>query len=56
MCWGSWSGGRIAENLGDQEKAKQTYRFVSDVWRRADPELQPYVDEARSGLSRLSRE
>jgi hypothetical protein len=48
--------GRVAEGLGDQEKAKQSYQFVVDVWRRADPELQPYVAEARNGLTRTRRE
>jgi len=29
---------------------------VADVWRHADPELQPYVAEAKEGLSRLTSE
>jgi len=29
---------------------------VVDVWRRADPELQPFVVEARNALARLTRE
>ena len=47
---------RIAESLGEREKAMQSYRFVVDVWRGADPELQPFVVEARTGLTRMSRE
>jgi len=47
--------GRIAERLGEREKATESYRFVADVWHRADPELQPYVVEAREGLARLTR-
>ncbi|HET6577344.1 MAG TPA: hypothetical protein VFG66_03430, partial [Gemmatimonadales bacterium] len=47
--------GRIAERLGEREKAVESYRFVADAWRRADPELQPYVTEAREGLARLAR-
>ncbi len=27
-------------------RAIEAYRFVANVWRRADPELRPYVDEA----------
>jgi serine/threonine-protein kinase len=46
--------GRIAEHLGEREKAVESYRYVADAWRRADPELQPYVTEARDGLARLA--
>ena len=46
--------GRIAEHLGEREKAVESYRYVADAWRRADPELQPYVAEAREGLARLA--
>jgi hypothetical protein len=45
---------RLAERLGDREKAVTSYQFVADAWRHADPELQPYVVEARSGLERLT--
>jgi eukaryotic-like serine/threonine-protein kinase len=47
--------GRIAEHLGEREKAVESYRYVADAWRRADPELQPYAAEAREGLARLAR-
>jgi len=47
--------GRVAERLGEREKAIESYRFVTEVWRRADPELQPYVTEAREALARLAR-
>jgi len=47
---------RLAERLGDQEKAVKSYQFVADVWRHADAELQPYVVEARKGLERLTGE
>ncbi len=45
--------GRIAERLGDTRKAAECYGFVSAIWRRADPELLPFVAEAREGLARL---
>ena len=48
--------GRIAEGLGEREKARDSYQFVVDVWRRADRELEPYVREARAGLERLAAE
>ena len=47
--------GRIAERLGEREKAIESYRFVTEAWRRPDPELQPYVSEAREALARLVR-
>jgi hypothetical protein len=45
--------GRIAERLGDRRKAAECYGFVRAMWRRPDPELVPYVTEAREGLARL---
>jgi DNA-binding SARP family transcriptional activator len=48
--------GRIAERLGDTRKAAECYRFVMAAWRRADPELQGYVAEAREGLARLGHD
>ena len=45
--------GRIAERLGDTRKAAECYGFVMAAWRRPDPELLPYVAEARDGLARL---
>jgi hypothetical protein len=48
--------GRIAEGLGERDKARQSYQFVADVWRRADPQLQPFVVEARNALARMTRE
>jgi eukaryotic-like serine/threonine-protein kinase len=50
---GTLERGHIGEELGDREKAARAYRFVADVWRRADPELQPYVTEARAGIARV---
>jgi eukaryotic-like serine/threonine-protein kinase len=47
---------RVAERLEDREKAARDYQYVADVWRHADPELQPYVTEAREGLARLTGE
>ena len=63
--WGAGAGpwfvlatlerGRVAERLGEREKAIESYRFVTEAWRRPDPELQPYVSEAREALARLAR-
>jgi hypothetical protein len=46
--------GHIAEDLGERQKARDSYQFVVDVWRNADAELGPYVREARAGLERMS--
>ena len=47
---------RVNERLGNLDKALPEYRFVADVWRHADPELQPYVEEAKAALKRLAAE
>ena len=48
--------GRVAERLGRREVALESYQWVANVWHRADPELQPYVTEARAALERLTAE
>jgi len=47
---------RLAEKLGDREKAKYWYGYVSRVWWHADPELRGVTDEAREALQRLTSE
>ncbi len=46
--------GRVAESAGRPGNAIEAYRYVADLWRYADPELQSYVREARAGLVRLA--
>jgi serine/threonine-protein kinase len=46
---------RVHDRLGDKDQAIDAYRFVADVWRHADPELQPFVVEARTALQRLEK-
>ena len=48
--------GRVNERLGNRQVAADAYRFVADVWRHADPELQPFAREGREGLARLNTE
>jgi serine/threonine-protein kinase len=48
--------GRVAERIGERERAVKAYAWVTGMWRNADPELQPYVKEAREGLARLTSE
>jgi eukaryotic-like serine/threonine-protein kinase len=47
---------RVAERIGERELAIRSYSWVAGMWRKADPELQPYVAEAREGLARLTSE
>jgi hypothetical protein len=47
---------RIAERMGDPERAADLYQYVVDAWRHADPELRPHVAAARDGLERLAAE
>jgi acyl-homoserine lactone acylase PvdQ len=46
--------GRIAERLGERQKAMDSYQFVVDAWQHADPELESYVREARARLGRTT--
>jgi serine/threonine-protein kinase len=48
--------GRVAERIGERDQAIQSYSWVVGMWRRPDPELEPYVAEAREGLARLTAE
>jgi hypothetical protein len=47
---------RIAERLGEVARAVEGYQYVAGMWRQADPELQPFVAEARQALGRLTAE
>jgi hypothetical protein len=47
---------RVFEHVGRREEALRDYAYVSAVWRHADPELLPYVAEARAALQRLGGE
>ncbi len=42
--------------LGNDDAAREDFSYVLDAWRDPDPELQPYVDEARAALLRLAAE
>jgi serine/threonine protein kinase len=47
---------RVADRMGDRDKASRSYQYVVGIWQHADPELQPYVTEARQALARLTSE
>jgi serine/threonine-protein kinase len=45
--------GRVAERLGQRDRAIQSYGWVAGMWRNADPELRGYVREAQNARARL---
>ena len=45
--------GELYEARGDRAKAVEYHRRFIDLWKGADPELQPQVAEARAALRRL---
>jgi hypothetical protein len=45
--------GAAYERLGRRADARAEYRQVMTQWKSADPELQPFVDQARRGLARV---
>jgi len=48
--------GELYEAKGDRARAAERYRRFVDLWKDADPELQPGVREVRVRLARLSTE
>ena len=46
--------GQIYESMGKTDKAVEEYRAFIDLWKNADPELQPRVADARARLARLT--
>ena len=45
--------GELHEARGDREAAAKYYQKFVTLWKDADPELQPVVDDVRRRLSRL---
>jgi tetratricopeptide (TPR) repeat protein len=45
--------GAAYERLGRLAEARAEYRLVMSQWKSADPELQPFLDQARRGLARV---
>ena len=54
---GSWAErGALYQALGDTARAIEMYEKFIDVWREADPELQPLVARARRAVAALKGE
>jgi tetratricopeptide (TPR) repeat protein len=47
--------GQLYEQLGDTAKAIANYHAFIDLWKNADPELQPRVADAKRRLARLTQ-
>jgi tetratricopeptide (TPR) repeat protein len=45
--------GQLYERLGDKGKAEAAYTKFLEIWKEADPKLQPQLQRAREGLARL---
>jgi tetratricopeptide (TPR) repeat protein len=48
--------GELYEQRGDRPKALEYYGRFVDLWKDADPELQPVVRDVRARLARLAGE
>ena len=46
--------GQLHESRGDRQEAVHFYSQFAELWKAADPELQPRVAEARRRIARLS--
>ena len=46
--------GQLYESSGNTQKAIENYQAFIDLWKNADPELQPRVADARKRLARLT--
>ena len=47
--------GRLAERRGLRDTAMREFRYVTEMWRHADPEVAPLLAEARNAVARLAR-
>jgi tetratricopeptide (TPR) repeat protein len=48
--------GELYEAKGDRAKARENYAKLLDLWKTADPELQPIMKDTRDRVARLSGE
>ncbi len=48
--------GELYEAKGDRKQAIEYYGKLTDLWKSADPELQPIVKDAHLRIARLSAE
>jgi tetratricopeptide (TPR) repeat protein len=48
--------GELYEARGNREKAVEYYARFAELWRNADPELQPTVQDVKQRIARLAAE
>ncbi len=48
--------GELHEERGDRAKALDYYGRLVELWRRADPSLQPVVRDVKARMARLAGE
>jgi len=48
--WWHLERGRVAQRAGDHTRAVKEFQTVVRLWAAADPELQPFVAEARDAV------
>jgi tetratricopeptide (TPR) repeat protein len=46
--------GQLYESMGNTDKAVESYRAFVELWKNADPDLQPRVADARKRIARLT--
>ena len=46
--------GEIYEQMGDRQRALEHYGHFVVLWKDADPELQPLVNDVRGRMARLA--
>ncbi len=45
--------GELYEERGENQKAVEYYNEFVELWKEADPELQPQVEDVRGRMARL---
>jgi predicted Zn-dependent protease len=55
-AFGHYRLARAYEQAAEYDKARKEYAFFVEAWQDADPELQPWVEDARRALERLTGE
>ncbi len=52
--WVLQRAGDLAAQLGRRQQAVQRYTQFVDLWKNADPDLQPVVKDVRARIARLT--
>ena len=55
VSFSEFESAKIYAELGEFEKARESYEYALLAWRDADSELRPRIEAAREGLARLPK-